>query len=240
MTWTVKGKDATPIDPLADVESRFTAKKSPRRDMKGQTMTDTRLTNIGLLRRIQFCGFGFFCPRKLADVKEADKEVRKDLRSLGRQKNRQLSVEPVALPTTGSAAAEAGTGRQWPRLLPGARALRTTLRTAHLVAFGALYGGHLYGVPADRLWPALLATVATGGAFMSLEIYCTPLWLGQLRGVATLVKIALIAAVAIFWDVRVWLLTATIIIAGVASHMPGRYRYYSVLHGRVVGDQDAG
>ena len=31
-----------------------------------------------------------------------------------------------------------------------------------------------------------------------------------------------------------------LIIAGVASHMPGRYRYYSVLHGRVVGDQDAG
>lgn len=120
------------------------------------------------------------------------------------------------------------------------RALRTTLRTAHLVAFGALYGGHIYGVPAERLWPALLATVATGGAFMSLEIYRTPLWLAQLRGVATLVKIALVAAVAIFWNVRVWLLTAAIIIAGVASHMPGRYRYYSVLHGRVVGDQDAG
>ena len=149
-------------------------------------------------------------------------------------------VEPVALPTTGSAAAEAGTGRQRQRPLPGARALRTTLRTAHLVAFGALYGGHLYGVPAERLWPALLATVATGGAFMSLEIYRTPLWLAQLRGVATLVKIALVAAVAIFWNVRVWLLTAAIIVAGVASHMPGRYRYYSVLHGRVVGDQDAG
>lgn len=203
-------------------------------------MTDTRLTNIGFLRRIQLCGFGFFCPRKLAEVQEADKEVRKNLRSLRRQKNQKLSVEPVALPTTGSAAAEAGTGRQRPRLLPGARALRTTLRTAHLVAFGALYGGHLYDVPADRLWPALLATVATGGALMSLEIYRTPLWLGQLRGVATLVKIALIAAVAIFWNVRVWLLTAAIIIAGVASHMPGRYRYYSVLHGRVVGDQDAG
>ena len=68
----------------------------------------------------------------------------------------------------------------------------------------------------------------------------TPLWLAQLRGVAALFKIALVAAVAIFWNVRVWLLTAAIIIAGVASHMPGRYRYYSVLHGRVVGDQDAG
>ncbi|HZD40002.1 MAG TPA: hypothetical protein VE131_04725 [Terriglobales bacterium] len=155
-------------------------------------------------------------------------------------KRRRSAAEPVALPTTGSAAAKTGTGRQRPRALPGARALRTTLRTAHLVAFGALYGGHLYGVPAERLWPALLATVATGGAFMSLEIYCTPLWLVQLRGMATLVKIALVAAVAVFWNVRVWLLTAAIIIAGVTSHMPGRYRYYSVLHGRVVGDQNAG
>lgn len=150
------------------------------------------------------------------------------------------SVEPVGLPTTGSSAAAAGTGRQRPGPPPGVRALRTTLRTAHLLAFGALYGGHLYGVPAERLWPALLATVATGGAFMSLEIYRTPIWLVQLRGVATLVKIALVAAVAIFWNVRVWLLTAAIIIAGISSHMPGRYRYYSVLHGRVVGDQDSG
>ena len=89
---------------------------------------------------------------------------------------RRSGVEPVASPTTGSAAAEAGTGRRRPRPLPGVRALRTTLRTAHLVSFGALYGGHLYGVPAERLWPALLATVTTGGGLQRPENLPPPPW----------------------------------------------------------------
>lgn len=126
------------------------------------------------------------------------------------------------------------------RPLPGVRAMRTTLRTAHLLASGILYGGHIYSVPAEQLWPALLATLATGGGFVALEVYRAPIWLVQLRGVAALVKVALVLAVAACWSWRVWLLTAVMIIGGVASHMPGRYRYYSVLHRRLVGGQESG
>ena len=127
-----------------------------------------------------------------------------------------------------------------PRPLPGVRPIRTAFRTAHLLAFGTLYGGHVYSIPLQRLWPALLATVASGGALMALEIYRTPLWLGQVRGVATLVKIGLVVAVAVYWDLRLWLLTAAVIIGGVVSHMPGRYRYYSLIHGHPVGAQERG
>jgi hypothetical protein len=128
-----------------------------------------------------------------------------------------------------------------PRPLRGVRAIRTTLRTAHLLAFGALYGGHVYSLPAQRLWPALLATVASGGALMALEIYRTPVWLGQIRGVATLVKIGLVAAIAVYWESRLWLLTAAAIIGAVVSHMPGRFRYYSFVHGHSpIGEQERG
>ncbi len=127
-----------------------------------------------------------------------------------------------------------------PRPLPGVRPLRTTLRTAHLIAFGILYGGHVYGVAPDRLLPALLATLATGGLLMALEVYRLPLWVVQLRGVATLAKILLVAAVAVWWDLRIVFLTTAIIIGSVASHMPGRYRYYSIVHRRVVGEREAG
>jgi len=132
--------------------------------------------------------------------------------------------------------------RRWeePRPLPGVRAMRTTLRTAHLLASGILYGGHVYNLPPERLWPALLATVATGGAFMAIEVYRLPLWLVQIRGMAALVKIALLAAVPLCWSFRIWLLTATVIIGSVASHMPGRFRYYSILHGRPIGGQESG
>jgi len=75
---------------------------------------------------------------------------------------------------------------------------------------------------------------------MALEIYRTPVWLGQVRGMATLVKIALVGAVAVYWDARLWLLTAAAIIGGVVSHMPGRYRYYSFVHGQPLGEQERG
>jgi hypothetical protein len=75
---------------------------------------------------------------------------------------------------------------------------------------------------------------------MALELYRTPLWLVQVRGLATLAKIALVAAVAVCWDFRIVLLTTAVVIGTVVSHMPGRYRYYSVIHGRAIGVQESG
>ena len=61
-----------------------------------------------------------------------------------------------------------------PRPVPGARIMRTLLRTAHLIAAGALYGGHVYGVEAERLVPALAATRA------SFSRVATPrIWISQ-------------------------------------------------------------
>jgi len=127
-----------------------------------------------------------------------------------------------------------------PWTVPHVRALRTGLRTAHVIAFSAYYGGHLYGVAAERLLPALIATIATGGVFVILEVCSAPVWLVQIRGVATLVKLVLVASIAVLWDWRIFLLTLVIAIGVVTSHMPGRYRYYSLLHGREVGDGGKG
>ena len=127
-----------------------------------------------------------------------------------------------------------------PRALPGGRALRTTLRTVHVLAFATLYGGHVYNLPPERLLSALLATVATGASFLAFEVYSAPVYLVELRGLATMVKLGLVASVAIFWEARVALLSIAIVIGVVASHMPGRYRYFSLLHGRVVETEGQG
>jgi hypothetical protein len=133
-----------------------------------------------------------------------------------------------------------GSLRVEPRAVPAVRGLRMTLRTLHLIAVAALYGGHVYGVAPQRLVPALGASVASGALFMALEIYRAPVWLVQVRGVATLVKVALVAAVAVAWDWRIPLLTGVLAIGAVSSHMPGRWRYHSLLHGRVVGPREQG
>jgi len=127
-----------------------------------------------------------------------------------------------------------------PRPIPAVRFWRTALRTAHLIAFGALYGGHVYGIPTERLDPALAAAVGTGAALMILEAMREPVWLVQVRGAATLTKVALVVAAQVLSSLAVPLLTLTIAIGAVSSHMPGRFRYYSLAHGRVVGRREKG
>jgi len=114
------------------------------------------------------------------------------------------------------------------------RVVRTGLRTAHLIAFGIYYGGHVFDVAPDRLLPALVAVVGTGSLFMAFEVWSAPVWLVQVRGVATYAKIALVLAAGLWWEHRVALLTVVVTIGAVTSHMPGRYRYYSLRDRRVV------
>lgn len=134
--------------------------------------------------------------------------------------------------------------RSWlrvePRAIPGIRGLRTGLRTLHLLAVAALYGGHVYGIPAERLEPALLWTLVTGAALMGLEVWQASIWLAQVRGVASLIKIGVVASVALASDLRVPILTLALVIGSVSSHMPSRWRYHSLLHGHVVGPTDKG
>jgi hypothetical protein len=121
-----------------------------------------------------------------------------------------------------------------------ARALRTALRTLHLLAFGALYGGHLYGAPAESLSEALVATVGTGTALMLLDALREPVFLLQIRGLVTLVKVALAAILPLAGALSVAVLTLAAVLGAMSSHMPGRYRYYSIYHGRVVGSDEKG
>ncbi len=120
------------------------------------------------------------------------------------------------------------------------RALRIVLRTAHLTAFGALYGGHVYGAAPTDLHPALLATVGTGLALIGMEAVRSPIWFVQIRGLATLLKIALTISIAVFWPYRIAILTTVTVIGSVSSHMPGRFRYWSILHRGMAGDQESG
>ena len=124
--------------------------------------------------------------------------------------------------------------------MPGVRTLRTTLRTLHIMAVAVFYGGHVYGVDAARLEPALYAVLASGGLFVALEVARAPIWLVQLRGVATFVKLGLVASLGAFWEQRLLLLTLALVIGSVVAHMPGRFRYYSLVHREVVGPRDKG
>jgi hypothetical protein len=116
-----------------------------------------------------------------------------------------------------------------PRQIPRHRALGLVLRTAHLMTFGALLGGHLFDVDPARLMPFLIATIASGLALMALEVASTGAWLLMGKGLAVVLKLGVLLMVPVFWEHRVPLLLLVVAIASVGSHMPARFRHRLVL-----------
>jgi hypothetical protein len=112
-----------------------------------------------------------------------------------------------------------------PRHIPRHRALGIALRTAHLMTFGTLLGGHLFDVDPARLQPFLFATIATGAALMALELASTCAWLFMGKGLVVLFKLGLLLMVPLFWDHRVALLLLIVAVASVGAHMPSRFRH---------------
>jgi hypothetical protein len=99
-----------------------------------------------------------------------------------------------------------------------------------------LLGGHAFDVTPERLEVTLWLTIGTGIALAAAEAGPRLLWFHQARGVLTMAKLALICAVPLAWDYRLPILLAVVVVGSVVSHMPGRYRHYSVVYRRVIKD----
>ncbi len=52
----------------------------------------------------------------------------------------------------------------------------------------------------------------------------------EVHGVMVILKTGLLAAVPLFWNHRVALLIIILVIGGISSHMPGRYRHKLLLY----------
>ncbi|MDH3317741.1 MAG: hypothetical protein OER43_18500 [Gammaproteobacteria bacterium] len=116
----------------------------------------------------------------------------------------------------------------------GKRWVNVALRTAHLLGVAGM-GGALLGGVAQTAWlPYLYLTLATGLAMMALELWSSAIYLLQVRGQATLLKVALLAAIPLTPGLEAPVVALTIVISGVVSHAPASVRYYSVFHGRVL------
>ena len=126
------------------------------------------------------------------------------------------------------------------RFVPGTRAMSIALRTLHLAAFGILLGGHAFGVEAEKLLPYLYLTILSGIGLIATEVYAVGLyWFFLGKGLMVLAKLGLLLAIPVFWEQRVALLLVVVGIASVSSHMPARYRHYSILHRRVIGSEES-
>jgi len=108
------------------------------------------------------------------------------------------------------------------------------LRTSHIGVIGVLFGGHVFGIGRERLLSWLYLTVITGAVLLVIEAYPSWRWCYQCRGALVITKVLLLCFVPWLWDYRVPVLIAVIVIGSVGSHMPQRFRYYSLVDRRVV------
>ena len=133
----------------------------------------------------------------------------------------------------GNGAPSTAAARRKPRY---GRAANIALRTAHIGVTGVLCGGHVFAVPRDQLHSWLVWTILTGGLLSAVEAFPHVYWLYQGRGLFVLAKLALLCLIPWLWADRVAILAVVVLLASVGSHMPARFRYYSVLHGRMLDD----
>lgn len=123
--------------------------------------------------------------------------------------------------------------------LSASRGLNIALRTAHIGATGALFGGHVFAISAERLLPFLYLAILTGIVLLIVEIYPTWRRIFEVRIAMIAVKLLLLCLIPWLWTYRVPILVAVIVISSVGSHMPRRYRYYSILDRRLVTTAEA-
>lgn len=77
--------------------------------------------------------------------------------------------------------------------------------------------------------PWLLAAVILGLLLLVTDLHVSAAVLIELRRLAVVIKLVLLALVPVFWDARIALLIASLVIGSVISHMPKRYRHKVLL-----------
>ena len=102
------------------------------------------------------------------------------------------------------------------------------------MAISILVGGHAFGAAPAQLKSSLYVAIATGIAMTFLEAYPKLSFVFEGWGLLLMAKIALLCVIPFAWKYRVAILLAAVAIAAIGSHMPARFRHYSVLYGRVT------
>ncbi len=117
---------------------------------------------------------------------------------------------------------------------------KISLRTLHLLAIAGVGGGILFALEKDLWLNYWWLALASGALMMLMDILSNPVWFMQVRGIVIVLKLVLLALLGIYpgWDS--FLLVIIIILSAVISHAPGKLRYYSLYHRRVItSDSDS-
>ncbi len=118
------------------------------------------------------------------------------------------------------------------RNFPGQRWVNIGLRGVHLLGVSGIGGGFLLG--AERpLWEVYWWLTLISGIMLSLlYLWATPRWVLQLKGMAIIAKVVLLAMGMFMTEWRAAVFTLVLLISAFIAHAPGRVRGYEIGAGR--------
>jgi hypothetical protein len=102
------------------------------------------------------------------------------------------------------------------------------------MAISVLVGGHAFSAPVSALRPLLYLAIATGVSMMLLEAGPSLHFIFEGWGLLLLAKLVLLCCIPFAWKQRLPILLVVTAIASIGSHMPARFRHYSLLYRRVI------
>jgi len=111
---------------------------------------------------------------------------------------------------------------------------KISLRTLHLLAVAGVGGGILFGLEQDLWINYWWLALVSGALMMMIDIISNPVWVVQVRGLVIFLKLILLALLGQNPTLDPILLMLIIIISAIISHAPGKLRYYSVFHKKVI------
>ena len=111
---------------------------------------------------------------------------------------------------------------------------KISLRTLHILSVAGVGGGILFGLE-QSLWIGYWWLALTSGVLMiAIDVIPNPVWVVQVRGLVILLKLVLLAFLGSGSSLDSVLLIIIIVMSAVISHAPGKLRYYSIYHRKVI------
>lgn len=112
------------------------------------------------------------------------------------------------------------------------------VRTLHIVSAGAVFGGILQRASYSDMRGWFLTVILTGLTLLLLEWLHDLHWPHRGKGLLVLCHIIAAAASAFLPFFQVALLWTSLVVGSVGSHMPRRYRHWSILYGPEQRSED--
>jgi hypothetical protein len=114
------------------------------------------------------------------------------------------------------------------------RFLDVILRTAHVLVISVLFGGAVFKIPMAEIMLWRVLALASGAALIASEVAHDLHWPSQGRAIMVFIHVGLFGLVYLQPDLAVPCLCAALIIGMAGSHMPKRFRYWSIIHQKEI------